>query len=237
MQDLPTGTFDALHPPAVDPTFSPPVAEPPLNVAPAPPAWGTVPPPPPGAERKSKTGRKILITVLALTAVGVISAAAGNTDKDSKPSSTFTEVTSPLAPSSGSTVSGSSSAGSSSSASSRGSSSSLTMQQWAARYGDDLTGISASTEAISDDAGDYDVAGMASDCRTLKSRIATAKSHLPIPDSDVNEAYSQALYYEGLAADYCISGATTLDPDDLSKSAEYIAKAGTYFHEAAAAMP
>lgn len=84
---------------------------------------------------------------------------------------------------------------------------SISMATWADRYGEpDSTMLADDMDSMARSAGDLDVAGMKSGCRTFQRHLSTAESHLPAPDSEVSSALTDAYTYYGQAASSCISG-------------------------------
>lgn len=83
----------------------------------------------------------------------------------------------------------------------------MTMAQWAGRYGSSDAGmLNRDTGAMAAAANRFDVAGLKSACRTFRRHIATAESHLPTPDAAVTSALRDAYRYYDQAADACIAG-------------------------------
>lgn len=71
------------------------------------------------------------------------------------------------------------------------------------------------------ESGEYDVAGMASECRRLDRVLDVAWANLVHPHAQANRHYVNALSHLELSADACISGATNREPGQLGASARH----------------
>lgn len=110
------------------------------------------------------------------------------------------------------------------------------MQVWAAAHLGEIEAVANQLTVVGDAAESLDVQTLTAECRALGLLIATAKQGLPVPDPDVNAAYSAALDDFGKGAAACVVGAATIDADLIEQANDLFLSGAANIEEATAAL-
>jgi hypothetical protein len=92
--------------------------------------------------------------------------------------------------------------------------------------------ITEDLRTVTEAARSMDFTGMVQGCRTLKLSVDRLRNVLPAPDSELDSALSAAASDFMEAADHCIRGGTSFNPDEIQEAGKHMTAGSGHINQA-----
>lgn len=112
----------------------------------------------------------------------------------------------------------------------------MTTEEWAEKYGREMTAVGDAFESISEAVDSYDTDALSDACLDMSRAIINLRDNEPIPDPEVEELWRLAIRKLGEAGRKCATAARTEDPELLDEASEDFRTGTGYLDEAMAAL-